>query len=84
VEGAEYIEIGCRVYIRSHSTLWAISRHEADSYRPSIIIADDVYIGRFAYLGAIDGIYIGSGSVLSEQVYITDLSHGLDPDEAKA
>jgi acetyltransferase-like isoleucine patch superfamily enzyme len=79
VEGAKYIEIGCRVYVRSYSTLWAISRHEADSYRPSIIIGDDVYIGRFAYLGAIDGISIGNGSVLSEHVYITDLSHGFEP-----
>jgi acetyltransferase-like isoleucine patch superfamily enzyme len=79
VEGARYIEIGCRVYVRSYSTLLAISRHETDSYRPSIVIGDDVYIGRFVYLGAIDSINIGSGSVLSEHVYITDLSHGFDP-----
>ena len=80
VEGARYIEIGCRVYVRSHGTLLAISRHETDSYKPSIVIGDDVYIGRFVYVGAIDSIYIGSGSVLSEHVYITDLSHGFDPD----
>jgi acetyltransferase-like isoleucine patch superfamily enzyme len=80
IAGRKYIEIGSRVYIRSFSTLWAISRHEGTSYQPSIVIGDDVYIGRFAYLGAIHGIHIGSGSVLSEQVYVTDLSHGFEPD----
>jgi len=79
IEGAKYIEIGSRVYVRSYSTLWAISHHETDFYQPSIVIGDDVYIGRFAYLGAINAIYVGSGSVLSEHVYITDLSHGIDP-----
>jgi acetyltransferase-like isoleucine patch superfamily enzyme len=80
IEGAKYIEIGNRVYVCGVSTLWAISRYGEDFYQPSITIGDDVHIGRFAYVTAIEGIHIGSGSVLSEHVYITDHSHGFDPD----
>ena len=44
------------------------------------MIEDDVYIGRNAFLTAIDAIRIGSGSVLSDSVYITDENHGMHPD----
>lgn len=79
ISGAKHIEIGSLVYIRGHSTIWAVSHHERDFYDPSIIIDDDVYIGRYVYIGAINHIRIGRGSVLSEHVYITDLSHGFEP-----
>lgn len=79
VEGARYIEIGSQVFVRGHGTLWAISRHGSASYEPSIVIEDDVYIGRFVYLAAIDNLRIGAGSVLSEHVYISDHSHNFDP-----
>jgi acetyltransferase-like isoleucine patch superfamily enzyme len=79
ISGEEYIEIGNRSYVRSYSTIWALSSYEGGIYRPSIVIGDDVYIGRFVYLAAIDGISVGSGSVLSEHVYVSDHSHGFDP-----
>lgn len=57
----------------------AVSDYEGLKYSPSIQIGDNVYIGRYAYLVACDEIEIGDGCVLSEHVYITDLSHGFNP-----
>jgi acetyltransferase-like isoleucine patch superfamily enzyme len=45
----------------------------------SIQIGDDVYIGTDAFLVSGCGITIGNGCVLSDQVYINDTHHGLDP-----
>jgi acetyltransferase-like isoleucine patch superfamily enzyme len=64
----------------SRSYLSAIEEYAGHRYTPKIHIGDDVYIGRDVYLTAMDGISIGDGCVLSEQVYITDLMHGLQPD----
>ena len=47
---------------------------------PQLVVEDDVYIGRNAFITAIDAIRIGAGSVLSDSVYITDESHGMHPD----
>lgn len=64
----------------SRSYLSAIEEYAGHRYTPKIHIGDDVYIGRDVYLTAMDEISIGDGCVLSEQVYITDLMHGLQPD----
>jgi lipopolysaccharide O-acetyltransferase len=58
----------------------AIHSYAGHTYRPNIEIGDDVYIGNYAQIFALDCIKIGSGCVLSEHVYITDNAHGLDPD----
>jgi len=57
----------------------AVSQYAGKSYRPYIEIGNRVYVGRYAYLTAMEGISIADGCVLSEQVYITDLNHGFDP-----
>jgi len=44
-----------------------------------IIIGDDVYIGGFAQIHAMGQLDIGDGCVFSEHVYVSDISHGLDP-----
>ena len=48
--------------------------------KPSLVIEDGVYIGQNAFITVGDEIHIGEGSVLSDSVYITDLSHGMDPE----
>jgi len=78
-EGKRFIEIGANCIILPGSTIWALERYADQAYAPTLFIGDDVYIGRHAYLTAINHIGIGNGCVLSEQVYITDLNHGFDP-----
>jgi acetyltransferase-like isoleucine patch superfamily enzyme len=45
----------------------------------SISLGDNVYIGGFSQIHAMHMLKIGDGSVLSEHVYISDTSHGLNP-----
>lgn len=81
--GKQYIHVGDRCFIKSHSYIQVISNGLARESTPRIEIGDDVYIGRYSYLTAINRISIGSGSVLSEHVYITDLSHGFSPPDGR-
>ena len=77
--GAKYIHIGERVSIGSNSYIHAIDNYAGKMYSPQILIGDDVYVGRNCYINAISLIEIQEGCVLSEEVYLADQSHGLDP-----
>ena len=44
------------------------------------MLGDDVHIGRYACLTSISSIVIEDGCLLSEYVYISDLTHGLSPE----
>ena len=79
LEGDGRIRLGARVLVRPHGYLAAIERWGAQTMQPRIEIGDDVYIGGHVYLVAMEGIDIGAGCVLAEQVFITDLEHGTDP-----
>ena len=80
MHGPSMIDIGDRTIILSGAYLSAIEQYAGAIHQPRIKIGDDVYIGRCCYLTAMDSITIGSGCVLSEHVYITDLMHGVHPD----
>jgi carbonic anhydrase/acetyltransferase-like protein (isoleucine patch superfamily) len=73
------IRIGDRCLIRSHALLSGIAEYCGKQYWPKIEIGDDVYIGRHVYITACNKITISKGCVLSEHVYISDLTHGFDP-----
>lgn len=79
LQGRQFIRIGKESQVLSNSFMLAVSEYEGQHYRPSILIGDNVYIGRYSYLVACDEIRIDSGCVLSEHVYISDLNHGYDP-----
>lgn len=79
LQNKEAIRIGDRTLIRSHSFIHAISDYSGNHYQPRIDIGNDVYIGRYVYLTACDRIVISDGCVLSEHVYIADLTHGFYP-----
>lgn len=81
IYGASRIHIGNRTRILGNAYLSAIEQYAGIAHYPTIDIGDDVYIGRYCYLTAMDAITIGSGCVLSEHVYITDLMHGFHPDQ---
>ncbi len=79
IYGASRIKIGEGCSILSGAYLNAVELYAGASYSPQISIHNDVYIGRFCYLTAMNEIIIGQGCVLSEHVYITDLMHGFNP-----
>jgi acetyltransferase-like isoleucine patch superfamily enzyme len=83
LEGDGRITLGARVLVKPHGYLAAIERWgkqgNEQRMKPRIEIGDDVYIGGHVYMVAMEEISIGTGCVLAEQVFITDLEHGLDP-----
>lgn len=80
IHGASCISLGDRSIILRDGYLSALEAYGGMRYRPRIVIGNDVYVGRHAYLTAINEISIGDGCVLSEHVYVTDLMHGLHPE----
>jgi acetyltransferase-like isoleucine patch superfamily enzyme len=73
------IHIGKNVSINSYTVLSPFSSYNGYHYNGKIIIGDDVYIGRYVQIFAVDEICFGLGCVLSDYVYVSDSSHGFDP-----
>lgn len=76
----EFIRIGDRTHIHRNAMIAPICEYAGVRFVPRIEIGSDCYIGPNLYLACIHRITIGDGSVLSEDVYINDSNHGLDPD----
>lgn len=74
------VTIGNRTRIQHHAVLTALAPQENKKLVAHIDIGDDVYIGCWVQIHAVDRISIGDGSVLSDHIYISDVSHGLAPD----
>jgi acetyltransferase-like isoleucine patch superfamily enzyme len=73
------IFVGDNVIVYGHSIIFPLVSYQKQVFSSKIEIKDDVYIGKFAQLHAIDSIELGKGCVLSEYVYISDNSHGFNP-----
>jgi acetyltransferase-like isoleucine patch superfamily enzyme len=73
------ITIGARTRIGSGATMHPLASYRGQPLAGRIDIGSDVYIGGRFYVFACGTIEIGDGCVLSEDVYVTDNSHGLDP-----
>lgn len=79
LRGSRDIYVGQETQILSGASISALSQYGDKVYEPKIHIGDRVYIGRHAYMTAVQGITIEDDCVLSEHVYITDLNHGFNP-----
>ncbi|AWK02996.1 acyltransferase [Flavobacterium crocinum] len=79
LEGARYIQIKENSSIGHSSWLGAFDKYLNQSFEPKIIISNNVRIGNYACITAIDEIFIDDGCLLSEYVYISDHYHGFDP-----
>jgi acetyltransferase-like isoleucine patch superfamily enzyme len=79
IDGPRSIEIGNNTNIGKNGWLSAIETYRNDKFSPLLKIGDDVYIGGYVCITCISKIIIDDRCVLSEHVYISDSSHGLDP-----
>ncbi|POY41226.1 acyltransferase [Flavobacterium alvei] len=79
LDGVEYIEIKKNSSIGHSSWLGAFDKYLDQSFKPKIIISNNVRIGNYACITAIDEVLIEDGCLLSEYVYISDHYHGFDP-----
>jgi lipopolysaccharide O-acetyltransferase len=81
IDGVQFIQIGSRSTVDRHSWLSALESYGGVSYRPAIVIGNDVHIGRYACVTSIRRVTIEDGCLLSEHVYISDLAHGHNPEK---
>lgn len=81
VEGDRYISIGNDCTIRDGSWLGVYGYPGSNSEINSsiIVIEDDVYIGFSAVVTAVRGVVIRRGSLISNDFYVSDHTHGFDP-----
>jgi acetyltransferase-like isoleucine patch superfamily enzyme len=81
IDGPQFIRMGARSTVDRHGWLSAVTSYAGIEYCPQIILGDDVHIGRYVCLTAISGIIIEDGCLFSEHVYVSDHTHGMDPQE---
>ena len=79
LNGVQYIEIKDNSTIGHSAWLGAFDKYSNQSFNPKIIISNNVRIGNYACITAIDEIVISDGCLISEYVYISDHYHGFDP-----
>ena len=79
ISGAENISIGSNTSIGHSSWIAAFNSYLNQNFSPNIIIKNNVRIGNYACITAIDEIVIEDGCLFSEYVYISDHYHGVDP-----
>ena len=76
----ESISIGDRTFIHENAMISPIHEYQGVRHNPHIKIGSDVFINANLFLACVSRVEIGDGCVISENVYINDSSHGLDPD----
>lgn len=79
IDGSKFISVGDRSTVDRHAWLSAVSRYAGEEYHPELRIGDDVHIGRYSCITCACRVVIEDGCLLSEHIYISDLSHGMDP-----
>lgn len=79
INGAEFVSVGSRVRIGGNPMIAAIGEYAGERFRPEVIVGDDVYIGPNLYLVCVSQVVLGKGCVLSENVFLSDVSHGMSP-----
>ena len=76
LKGAKYITIGDNSHLGVQAELTAWDLFGNDRFTPSIEIGDNVSIGSYCHITAINRIVIGNGVLTGRWVTITDNSHG--------
>ena len=73
------VQMGDDCTIGHMTVFYPLISYDATPQKGRIILGNQVYIGGFCQLHAMQTLEIGNGCVLSEHVYISDISHGLNP-----
>ena len=79
IDGARNIEIGSNTHINRNAWISAFDSYGSQKFSPKIKIGNNVVIGNYACITAINAIKIGDNCLFSEYVYISDHSHGFEP-----
>lgn len=73
------IVVGEGVFIREHA--WLNVTENQQKGKPTLIINDGTYIGRFAQINAYKDVVIEKYVLISDRVFISDVDHGYENPE---
>lgn len=76
LRGNQYIEIGDRFSAGRGLILQAWDFYEGQHFTPEIIIGNDVMLTDHIQISCIDKIVLGDNTLVGQNVYISDNSHG--------
>ena len=76
VAGAEYISIGSRFSIQEHGVL--VARRRLGQPEPALRLGDDTRIQRFVNIVCFGSITIGSGVLVGDRAYVSDVDFPMD------
>jgi acetyltransferase-like isoleucine patch superfamily enzyme len=76
LRGASYISVGPSSLFGKNIVLSAWSCFNNQTFSPQIIIGENVSIGDYAHITAINEIFIGNNVLFGRWVTVTDNSHG--------
>jgi len=78
IDGPERIALGNGTRVGKNAWLSCYDRYQEQAFTPEIIIGNNVRIGNYACIVAIDRIVIEDDCLLSDYVYISDHFHSYD------
>lgn len=83
VRGASHIRIGRNVIINPFAWLFASDTAALSAGDKQVIISigDNVYIGHFVHIAAVDCVTINDNVLIADKVYISDHNHRYGPNE---
>ena len=76
LKGTEYMKIGDNFYAGPNCRIEAWDEYEQQTFKPKLIIGNDVKINSSCHIGCINLIRIGDDCLLGSNVFITDHAHG--------
>lgn len=73
----EGISLGRGSTIQRYTTISTVSQdYNGNLFRPTLMIGDDVSIGEYCHISALNSITLGDGVLLGRRVMINDNTHG--------
>ena len=83
VEGKQYIKFGSNSHLGANSWISAYDSypHTNQKFTPQIIVGDNVFIGDYASITAIDKVIFEEGVETADFLYISDHTHSVIPEE---
>ncbi len=79
LSGGPFVKVGNSVRVEAYGWIAAFEEYHTQKFKPSILLGNNIHIGHYCCITAINEVIIEDGCLFSEYVYISDHGHGIDP-----
>jgi acetyltransferase-like isoleucine patch superfamily enzyme len=73
----KYFSFGSNIIIGNRATLYAIDNDLFSKRQPKLTLGSNLYIGHNVTIHCMNEVCLGNNVVLSDYIYISDVSHGI-------